>query len=156
MRRLNSLKGQGLILILLVLLGLVIVFVALSGVSVRVRSAPTVQEAVWQVSDQRVTAARIGQEVEAVTVVKAVEEYVGSIVVKIRKDTRLWPDSDYQVSTFPVNLRGGEDKELRILFAPDEASGGSLRGYFIEIEFQVTRTTWTMENSYPPRLTVTT
>jgi len=155
LKRRQTSKGQILILILLVLLGLVLISGFFSVVSVRVRAAPTVQEAFWLVDDQKVSTATLGEKVEAKIVVKATEEYVGSIVVKIRKDIRWWPDSDYQVSTIPVNLKGGEEKEINLSFTPDEASGGSLRGYLIEIEFQATRTTWVMENSYPPRLRVT-
>jgi len=152
LRRQQALKGQILILALVILLGLVLIFVVLSGVSVRVRAAPIVREAFWRVDDQRVTSARLGEKVEAVIVVRATEEYVGSIVVKIKKDIAFWPDSDYHIATIPVSLSGGEEKEIKIAFTPDEASSGNLRGYFIEINFQVTKTTWTMENSYPPRL----
>lgn len=139
----------------MVLLGLVLFFGLLSIVSVRVRVAPVVREAFWRVAGEKVSSSMVGKGVEAVILVEATEEYVGSIVVKIRKDIAFWPDSDYHVSTVPVNLVGGEGKELKVAFTPDETSGGSLRGYFIEVEFRATRTTWVMENSYPPRLRVT-
>lgn len=131
------------------------IFGLLSTVSVRVRAAPTVREAFWLVDHKRVSTARLGEKVVAHVLVKVTEEYAGSIVVKIRKDVAFWFDSDYHVSTIPVNLKGGEEKEIGIAFTPDEASGGSLRGYFIEIEYRATRTMWVMENSYPPRLRVT-
>jgi len=154
MRKRQTSTGQGLTLILLVLLVLVLIFGLLFTVSVRVREAPIVREAFWLVDDQRVSTARLGEKVEAHVVIKATEEYSGPIMVRIRKDIALWPDSDYHISTIPVSLKGGEEKEIEITFTPDEASGGSLRGYFIEIEFRVARTTWVMENSYPPRLKV--
>lgn len=113
------------------------------------------REVVWRVNNQEVTSATLGEKVEAVIIVEATEEHVGSIVVKVRKDIRWWPDSDLHVSTFPVNLKGGEQKEMNVTFTPDEASSGSMRGYFVEIEFRATRTTWTMQNTYPPRLRVT-
>lgn len=158
MRRRQTTKGQILIIILLILLGLVLIFGLFSTVSVRVRAAPIVREASWLVDDQKVSTATLGEKVEAKVVVKATEEYAGSVVVKIRKDVAHLPDSDYHVSTIPVNLMGGGEKEIEINFTPDEASSSGffgLRGYFIEIEFRTTRTTWTMENSYPPRLRVT-
>ncbi len=155
MRRRGAAKGQILILILTVLLGLVLIFAFVSTVSVNVRAAPIVREAFWKVDGSTVSTTKVGENVEAHVVVEATEEYVGSIVVKIRKDIRWWPDSDYHVSTIPVNLKGGEEKEIKTVFTPDQASGGSFRGYFIEIEFRAARTTWTMENSYPPRLKVT-
>ena len=77
MRRRQTSKGQILVLILLVLLALVLIFGLFSTVSVRVRVAPTVQEAFWLVGDQKVSAATLGQKVEAKMVIKAAEEYVG-------------------------------------------------------------------------------
>jgi len=151
-------KGQVLVLIVLVLLAAIVIFALLSIRSARVRAAPTVQEVFWQVGDERVTTASVGDEVEAHVVVKAGEEYVGSIVVKIRKDVSLWPDRDYSVKTVPVNLKGGQETELELAFVPDEASDGGfrgLRGYFVQVDFSATDTTWVMENSYPPRLRVT-
>lgn len=147
-------KGQGFILIIIVLLVIVVIFALLSTHSARVRSAPTVQEAFWRVGGQNVTEAFVGFEVEAHVVVKAKEEYVGSIVIKIRKDVSFWPDSDYSTKTVPVNLRGDQVTELELRFVPDQASAGRLRGYFMEIDFSVTHTSWAMENSYPPRLKV--
>ena len=155
LRERQASKGQILILMLLVLVGLLVIFGLLFTASIRVRATPILQEAFWLVGNQRVSTARLGENVEAHVVIKATEEYVGSIVVKIRKDIALWLDSNYLISTIPVNLKGGEEKEMKITFMPDEASTGSLRGYFVDIDFRVTRTTWVMENSYPPRLKVT-
>jgi len=143
---------------IIVLVGLFLVFGLLSALSGRGRATPLVKEASWLVNEQEVSTANKGEEVEAHVVIEATEQYVGSIVVRVKKDVSLWFDSDFQVSTIPVDLVGGEEKTIRIEFTPDEASGGGLgglRGYFIEVEFQATRTTWGMENSYPPRLRVT-
>ena len=159
LRRRQASKGQILIIILLVLFGLVVISGLISIFSGRDRAAPTIKEAYWVVDGQKASTSSLGEEVEAHVVIQAVEQYSGSIVVKIRKDIRLWFDSDFTVVTTPVNLAGGDEKTIEIAFTPDEASHGNvtgLRGYFIEIEFKTTRTTWKMENSYPPRLTVTT
>jgi hypothetical protein len=147
-------SGQVIILIILVLLGLVLIFALFSSISPRVR--PSVPQAFWTIDNQRVTNAAVGQLVTAHVVVAATEEYVGSIVLKIRKDIRLWFDSDFQMSTIQVDLKGGQQHEIEIQFTPDQASGGSLRGYFIEVDFKATGNSWVMENSYPPRLEVTT
>ena len=158
MRRRNALKGQILILVIIVIIGIILIVGISSLLSNRTRNAPVVQDAFWQVDDQAITTARVGQEITAHVEVKANEEYVGSIVVKIRKDISFWPDSDYHIQTIPVNIRGGETEDLTVSFIPDQASGGGfrgLKGYFIEVDFQVSGTSWTMENSYPPRLTVT-
>jgi len=142
-------------LILLVLLGIIVIFAFFSARSARVRSAPAVQEVFWRVDGQKVTTTSVGVEVEAHVVVNATEEYVGSIVVKIRKDISFWPDSDYTIKTVPVNLRGGQETELELAFVPDQASAGSLRGYFVKVDFSATHTSWVMKSPYPPRLKVT-
>lgn len=147
-------KGHGLVFIIVVLLVIVVIFALLSMHSARVGSAPTVQEAFWRLGDQNVTNAFVGLEVEAHIVIKAREEYVGSIVIKIRKDVSFWPDSDYSTKTVPVNLRGDQVTELELQFVPDQVSADRLRGYFVEIDFSVTHTSWAMVNSYPPRLKV--
>ncbi len=154
MRRRQSAEGQILILTLLVLIALVLIFGVISMFSARTRAAPQVLETFWTRRDQLVTVVTLGDGVAAHVIVQAKEEYVGAIVVKIKKDVRLWFDSDYGISTIPVNLKGGDQKAMAVELTPDEASAGSLRGYFIEVEFKVTRTRWTMENTYPPRLTV--
>jgi hypothetical protein len=159
MKTRHASKGQILVIILLLILGFIIISGLISFFSGRNGSAPVVKEAYWQIDGQKASTSSLGQEVEAHVVVQATEQYVGSIVVKIRKDARLWFDSDFKVDTIPVDLAGGDEKAMELSFTPDETSHGTitgLRGYFIEIEFRATRTTWTMENSYPPRLTVTT
>ncbi len=159
MERRRASKGQILIIILIMIIGFIVISGLISFFSGRDASAPVVKEAYWLVNGDRASTSSLGQEVEARIVVQATEQYVGSIVVKIRKDARLWFDSDFKVDTIPVELAGGAEKSMELAFTPDEISHGTitgLRGYFIEIEFRATRTTWTMENSYPPRLTVTT
>jgi hypothetical protein len=147
-------SGQILVLILLVLVAAVVVFALLSARSSRVSAAPRVLEAYWTVDERRVTSARVGDSVKARVVVRASEQYVGSVVVKVRKDVSWWFDSDYAVATVPVDMVGDGEAQLKVEFVPDEASGGSLRGYFIEVEFSATGTSWTMDAGYPPRLEV--
>lgn len=157
MGRHRTRRGQIFLLIILVLVGLIIIFGLLPALLGRRRAAPLVEQAVWRVDGQEVSTVNMGQEVEAHVVIRVVEEYVGSIVVRIKKDVSMWFDSEFHQSTIPVSLAGGEEETIEIKFAPDEASGGGLgglRGYFIEVEFRVTRTTWEMENTYPPRLKV--
>lgn len=152
--RASAQAGRVFVVVLLVLLAAVGVIVFVLIRSSQVRSSPVVQEVFWRVDGRNSTTANIGDEVEAHVVVKTEEEYVGSMVVKLRKDVSFWSDSDYSTKTVPVDLKGGEATELELVFAPDEASGGSLRGYFVEVDFTLTHTNWVMENSYPPRLRV--
>ena len=159
LRKHQASKGQILVLILLVIFGLIVVSGLIYIFSGRDRGAPIVKEVYWLVDGERVSTSSLGEEVEAHLVIEAVEQYSGSIVVNVRKDVRLWFDSDFAVATVPVNLPGCDEKTLEIAFTPDEASHGAvtgLRGYFIEVEFKATGTKWEMEDSYPPRLTVAT
>jgi len=150
-------KGQIIIFIILLILGLIIISGLISFFSGRNRPAPTIKEAYWLIGGQRTSTGNVGEEVKAHIVIETAEQYAGSIVVKVRKDVRLWSDADFTVSTIPVVIAGGDQETVDITFAPDEATHGTvtgLRGYFLEVEFKASSTTWTMENSYPPRLTV--
>ncbi len=147
-------KGETYLGSLLILLILLLIFAALITQNVRVRSSPIVDEAFWLAEDQRVTAVHVGDEVEAHVVIRATGEYVGSIVVKIRKDIAFGFDKDYAILTAPISLRGDEKTEIELAFTPDKASMGNLRGYFVEVDFLVTEAEWVMKNSYPPRLRV--
>lgn len=148
-------KGQIFIIILIILVIVVVLFVALPMFEARHKSSPLVQQVFWKVNGSNVTSCYLGEEVAAHIIIKGTEEYSGSIVVKIRKDTTFWFDTDYTVKTFPVNLPGGQTSELVTTFAPDEGSAGQLRGYFVEVDFLTTNSDWIMESSYPPRLKVT-
>ena len=147
-------KGQVLILILIVVLAIIVAFALLSIHEGQVRSTPQVQEAFWQVNSHTVTNTTVNNEVEGHIIIKATEDYDGSIVLKVRKDISWWMDSDYSTKTMPVSLKAGQTTELELAFTPDQASAGNLRGYFIEIDFSALRTKWIMENTYPPRLRV--
>jgi hypothetical protein len=148
-------KGQVFIILLIILVVVIVLFVALPMFEAQHKSTPLVQQVFWNVNGGNVTSCYLGEDVEAHIVIKGTEEYSGSIVVKIRKDATFWFDSDYTVKTFPVDLPGGQTAELVTTFAPDEGSGGQLRGYFVEVDFLTTHSDWIMESSYPPRLKVT-
>lgn len=140
-------------LIVLILVGLFFVLLLVSVHPIR-RPSPIVVEAKWIVDSSSVTEISPDVAVEARVTVKAVEEYVGSIVLRVRKDIAVWSDTDYEVSTFPVDIAGGDQKELTVVFQPDQSSSSGMRGYFIQIDYQTTSTTWTMQDTYPPRLRV--
>ena len=151
----RGVRGQILVFIVIILIFAFVVFALLAPHFGGQKSAPSVLEAYWTVDEQRVTSARVGDSVKARVVIRASEQYVGSIVVKVRKDVSWWFDKDYSVATVPVEMvGGGEAAQLKVEFVPDEASGGSLRGYFIEVEFSVVGASWSMDGGYPPRLEV--
>ncbi|MEM3384784.1 MAG: LEA type 2 family protein [Nitrososphaeria archaeon] len=108
--------------------------------------------AYWTVGGNVVASCKVGDPIIAHVIVKANKAaFQGSITVKVRKDIALGLDEDYKVARFDVSLKKDETKEYEIPFTPDTASSVTLRGYFIEIEGDLS---WTMDNSYPPRLTV--
>jgi hypothetical protein len=150
-------RGQILVFIVIILIFAFVVFALLSPNFSGRKSAPAVLEAYWRVDGQRVTSASVGDSVEAVVTVRASEQYVGSVILKVRKDVSWWFDKDYSVATVPLDLRGGVERDLTLEFVPDEASVGrvgSLKGYFIEVEFSAVGASWTMDSAYPPRLEV--
>ncbi len=147
-------KGETFLGSILMLLFLLLVFAALVTYSGMIRPSPIVDEAFWLAGEEKVSTVHIGSKMEAHVVIRATGEYVGSVVVKIRKDIAFWLDKDYAIMTEPLSLRGDERTELALAFIPDKASTGNLRGYFIEVNFLVTRAKWVMENSYPPRLRI--
>jgi len=117
------------------------------------RGALKVVGAYWTVGDRTVSSCKVGDTVVAHVVLRAEGGPVrGSVTVKVRKDYAFLPDKDFKVETHFVSLREGESVELAVAFQPDEPSGDLMRGYFIELEGAVS---WTMDNSYPPRLRVT-
>jgi hypothetical protein len=137
-----------------VIVAIVVVFALISIRSTQLGSTPSVQDSYWVVSAKRSTVANVGQEVEAHVIIEAKEEYIDSVVVKIRKDISYLPDADYATKTIPVDVKGGQSTDLEITFTPDQTSAGNLRGYFIEVDYSASHTNWVMDNAYPPRLTV--
>jgi hypothetical protein len=159
LRKRQAKSGQIFLFLIILVIGALIIIGLLQVLSGRGRVSPTVKEATWLVGDHEVTTATLGTEVEARITIATTEQYAGSIVVRIKKDVSMWFDKDFTVSTIPVDLAGGDQETITLNFTPDEASGGGLgglRGYFIEVEFQTARSTWDMESTYPPRLTIRT
>jgi len=108
----------------------------------------------WKANGVLISSAEVGNEVEAHIVLRAVDgNFHGSVKIQIRKDLLLAPDVEYTYRTFSLTLPRGESKEFILTFTPDEASSLTLRGYFIEVDFD--GESWTMESAYPPRLEVT-
>lgn len=81
-----------------------------------------------------------------------VEQQRCTVRVRIRKDIRVLPDEDYEVKTFDINVDTENTVTLRDSFVPDQASGFALKGYFIQVDFITWDDSWTIEDSYPPRL----
>jgi hypothetical protein len=114
---------------------------------------PEVEDAYWIIGSTKVTTAMVSDRVEAHVTIRAIDGPLeGYVTVKVRKDIALLPDTDYLVKTYQISVRNGEETDVSLTFYPDEASVGSLRGYFIEVDFTTWDKEWTMDSSYPPRL----
>jgi hypothetical protein len=150
-------RGIGFVLIIIIIIiAIVVAFALVSIRSTQLGSTPSVQDAYWVVAGKRSTVASVGQEVEAHVIIRAKEEYIDSVVVKIRKDISILPDTDYATKTIPIDVKGGQTTDLEVTFTPDQTSTGNLRGYFIEVDYSALHTNWVMNSAYPPRLTVQT
>ncbi|MCJ7422743.1 hypothetical protein MUP01_00530 [Candidatus Bathyarchaeota archaeon] len=147
-------RGIGFVLIIIVIVAIVVVFTLVLIRSTQLGSTPSVQDSYWVVAGKRSPVATVGQEVEAHIIIEAKEEYIDSVVVKIRKDVSYLPDTDYATTIIPVDVKGGQTTDLEVVFTPDQASTGNLRGYFIEVSYSKLHTNWVMDNAYPPRLKV--
>jgi hypothetical protein len=107
----------------------------------------------WTVGGTPVSSCTVGDEVVGhVAVIADGGPVEGTVTVSIRKDIALGLDTDFKVLAFNVSLTTSQSAEYLVTLVPDSPSGGSLRGYFVEIEGSLS---WTMPSSYPPRLTVT-
>lgn len=106
----------------------------------------------WTVNRKTASSCELGETVQAHISFRAYDASVsGTIRVKIRKDIAGGFDEDFAVSDYDLQISKGETKSITLEFTPNEASSGNSRGYFIEVEGEVS---WTMTDAYPPRLKV--
>lgn len=154
--RSKATRGQVFIVIVIIVLVLIALFVIIPMFNARRNSAPLVLAAFWQTDSKNVTVAYLGDHVELHAVIKASQQYNGSIITKVKKDIAYWFDNDYAVKTYSIDLAANQVTELKMTFSPDEASQGIMRGYFLQIAFSGAGTNWVMADSYPPRLQVVT
>ena len=103
---------------------------------------PRIKEGYWEVNRERVTEAQKGQEVKAHIIVSTTnfssiehDKVEGTITMRIKKDLRFWFDQEYAKKTWDIQLTPGETIDLELPFTPDETSGITLKGYFIEVTF---------------------
>jgi len=108
----------------------------------------------WEVDGVRVSTARINDYVKAHVVLRANSAGVSDyIIMKVRKDIAYASDVDLVMQSFSFLVFEGETEDCVISFYPDEVSGFSFRGYFLEVFFS-DDTSWLMDKLYPPRLIV--
>ena len=112
----------------------------------------SVTNAWWSWSGSTVTSADIGDNIDGKVTLRAVGGPVsGEVTVNIREDLAWASDETLTSDTFAVSLNEGEQRTFTVPFTALESSGSGFSGYFIDVQGDVS---WTMSNSYPPRLTV--
>jgi len=108
----------------------------------------------WEVDGVYVSTARINDYVNAHVVLKANSAGVSDhIIMKVRKDISYAADIDFVNRSFSFLILEGETEDCVISFYPDEESGFTFRGYFIEVFFS-DDISWLMDKLYPPRLKI--
>lgn len=78
----------------------------------------------------------------------------GEITIRIGKDIAFGADEDYIVKTITINIPEGRRTHITLTFVPNQRSGGTFRGLFVQIDLISWGETWTMPSSYPPRLRI--
>ncbi len=111
----------------------------------------TVEDAYWSVGASRVTSVASPTQVTVNLVVRASGAYTGAVTVEIRKDIIGLPDTSVTSRQYNVALSSGQTQTLTLLFTAQKETGS--RGYFVQVTWS--SGAWTMPDSYPPRLTVT-
>jgi len=113
-----------------------------------------VLDATWVVSGNQVYVASVGEVILTKVTVKALEGRVsGNLAIRVRKDVPFSPDIDHAGQSYIVSIEVGETRGFSLSWIPDKPSGPSLRGYFLRILLEDVNI-WTMQDSYPPRLSV--
>ncbi len=116
---------------------------------------PSIVDVWWTVNDQIVTSCQQDQTVIANVKIMANGGPVsGTITVHVRKDIPYLPDEDHVTQSFSVSLSEGHSGVATVTFIATHKTGWTFRGYFIQVDLDLWDTTWTMENTYPPRLTI--
>lgn len=151
-----KLGRRGVVPIILILVA-IFVLVVLFGLFVSGRfflPRPAVTDVYWTVGGERVYTTQINTRVKAHVFLATATEFSGEIIIKIKRDLRFWPDSELTRQTFSVSMASDSVREFTLEFHPDSVSQGQLRGYYVELDFPFGYGRWTMENTYPPRLSV--
>lgn len=117
--------------------------------------APQIMDAYWKAGWTRVTEVSLGTSVQAHIVIKAVGGAIaGNITFRVIGDIPFWPDSQVLYETAYIDLEANEQIDLYITFTASTRTSISFNGYHMDANFVSWGTTWTMTNSYPPRLSV--
>lgn len=112
----------------------------------------SIQNVWWSSQGSSVTSVTQGAVVSVNVRLLAVDGNVnGTLTIKIRKDMALLPDSDHTTKSYNITLSKDQETTVTLPFIASEYSSSSFRGYFVEI---TGKATWTMSDSYPPRLNV--
>lgn len=111
----------------------------------------------WTKDNVRVSTAKVGENVMVhVSLIATGGAASETVDVQVWKDIAFWFDSEFASASFAVSIPHlGEIQTVDMAFAPDAASAGSLKGYYIHVSLDGGARTYTMNDEYPPRLRAT-
>jgi hypothetical protein len=64
-------------------------------------------------------------------------------------------DEDQTVRMFELDLEENDHIDIVTMFTPEDQSGFIFTGYYMFVYFESWGKSWTMDESYPPRLEIT-
>ncbi len=110
-----------------------------------------VVEAWWSANGERITVAKVGEEVSGCVEIASSKPWSGPVTIKIVEDSPT--SSVVAMNTFEVSISPTKPSTICIAFTPRAPSTTIMRGYYIVVESRGA-TLYVMPPSYPPRLTV--
>ena len=143
-------KGQTTIFLILVILFLIVLFIWKLPIFSFHSSNIIIRRLSWKSDRGEISTAKPGEIVRAEIVISSSSIYSGYITVKVRKDLKFLPDKD--VAYLKQYYIMGRNKKITLTLTFRAEKSIFTRGYFIEIEWDGGK--YTMERSYPPRLSV--
>ncbi len=120
-----------------------------------VEGSASFSEGYWTDDGSKITETKVGNEIKGHVNFEASGGPIdGTAKVVVRRDIAYSTDEDYAQRSIDVNLSEGESYDLSLDWVPQIASGDqSTNGYHLEFWWNGEKK-WTMDDSYPPRLTV--
>ncbi|MDJ0269546.1 MAG: hypothetical protein NXY59_03170 [Aigarchaeota archaeon] len=99
------------------------------------RGIPVVEDVYFAKDGLRISQSRVGERVEVHIFIRAEGgDLSGEITIRIRRDIALGADEDYIVKTVTINVPEGRRAHITLTFIPNQRSGGTFRGLFLQID----------------------
>ncbi|RLE49374.1 MAG: hypothetical protein DRJ31_05160 [Candidatus Methanomethylicota archaeon] len=109
-------------------------------------------DAYWVSDSMKVYSVKEGDLVHANVLVSAYGDFSDIVIFEVKSDKIMLPDETVISKSYSVSLSSGETKLLSLSFIAQRDPFS--RGYYMKVSWKTD--SWTMETSYPPRLSVVT